>query len=73
MAVRPELFSGAADLSTGDGTTMKFEYRGDKLRINMEDDQGYMIADETVGLTEEEIMPFLKEKGHPALDMESLV
>ncbi|WP_299980701.1 acetyl-CoA decarbonylase/synthase complex subunit alpha/beta [Desulfobacula sp.] len=32
-----------------------------------------MIADETVGLTEEEIMPFLKEKGHPALDMESLV
>ncbi|RLC24384.1 MAG: CO dehydrogenase/CO-methylating acetyl-CoA synthase complex subunit beta, partial [Deltaproteobacteria bacterium] len=32
-----------------------------------------MIADETVGLSEEEIMPFLKEKGHPALDMESLV
>ena len=32
-----------------------------------------MIADETVGLTEEEIMPFLKEKGHPALDMESIV
>jgi len=32
-----------------------------------------MIADETVGMTEEEIMPFLKEKGHPALDMESLV
>ena len=40
-------FPGAADLSTGDGSTMKFEYRGDKLRINMEDDQGYMIADET--------------------------
>jgi len=32
-----------------------------------------MIADETVGITEEEIMPFLKEKGHPALKMESLV
>ncbi|MCP4719229.1 MAG: CO dehydrogenase/CO-methylating acetyl-CoA synthase complex subunit beta [Desulfobacteraceae bacterium] len=32
-----------------------------------------MIADETVGLTEEEIMPFLKEKGHPALNMEPLV
>jgi acetyl-CoA synthase len=32
-----------------------------------------MIADETIGLTEEEIMPFLKEKGHPALEMESLV
>ena len=32
-----------------------------------------MIADETVGITEEEILPFLKEKGHPALDMEPLV
>jgi len=32
-----------------------------------------MIADETVGITEEEILPFLKDKGHPALDMESLV
>jgi acetyl-CoA synthase len=32
-----------------------------------------MIADETVGTTEEEIMPFLKEKGHPALSMPSIV
>ncbi len=32
-----------------------------------------MIADETVGTTEEEILPWLKEKGHPALNMESLV
>ncbi len=31
------------------------------------------IADETVGLTEEEIMPWLQEKGHPALDMEPIV
>ncbi len=31
------------------------------------------IADETVGVTEEEIMPFLKEKKHPALDMEPIV
>ncbi|MFP3983223.1 MAG: acetyl-CoA decarbonylase/synthase complex subunit alpha/beta [Desulfurivibrionaceae bacterium] len=30
-----------------------------------------MIADEEVGITEEEILPFLKEKGHPALDMET--
>ncbi|MDR2141563.1 MAG: CO dehydrogenase/CO-methylating acetyl-CoA synthase complex subunit beta [Deltaproteobacteria bacterium] len=30
------------------------------------------IADETVGLTEEEILPFLTEKQHPALEMESL-
>ncbi|MEH0021292.1 MAG: acetyl-CoA decarbonylase/synthase complex subunit alpha/beta [Desulfobacter sp.] len=32
-----------------------------------------MIADETVGLTEEEILPFLQEKGHPALTMDPLV
>ncbi|MFC2012332.1 acetyl-CoA decarbonylase/synthase complex subunit alpha/beta [Chloroflexota bacterium] len=32
-----------------------------------------MIADETVGTTEEEILPFLQEKGHPALTMDSLI
>ncbi|MCP4349157.1 MAG: CO dehydrogenase/CO-methylating acetyl-CoA synthase complex subunit beta [Desulfobacterales bacterium] len=32
-----------------------------------------MIADETVGITEEEILPFLQEKGHPALTMDPLV
>jgi len=31
------------------------------------------IADETVGITEADIMPFLKEKNHPALKMESIV
>jgi hypothetical protein len=31
------------------------------------------IADETVGTTEEEILPFLKEKNHPALSMEPLI
>ncbi len=31
------------------------------------------IADETVGTTEEEIMPWLKEKGHPALSMDSII
>ncbi|MBW1950897.1 MAG: CO dehydrogenase/CO-methylating acetyl-CoA synthase complex subunit beta [Deltaproteobacteria bacterium] len=31
------------------------------------------IADETVGTTEEEILPFLQEKDHPALKMEPLV
>ncbi len=30
------------------------------------------IADETIGTTEEEILPFLTEKGHPALTMEPL-
>jgi acetyl-CoA synthase len=32
-----------------------------------------MIADETVGTTEEEILPFLQEKGHPALSMDPIV
>jgi len=32
-----------------------------------------MIADESVGVTEEEILPFLEEKGHPALKMESIL
>jgi len=31
------------------------------------------IADETVGVTSEEILPFLEEKGHPALTMEPLM
>ena len=31
------------------------------------------IADETVGTTEEEIMPFLEEKGHPALTMDPIL
>jgi len=32
-----------------------------------------MVADETVGMTEEEILPFLTEKNHPALSMESIL
>jgi acetyl-CoA synthase len=32
-----------------------------------------MIADETVGVTEEQILPFLQEKGHPALTMEPIM
>ncbi|MBW1742655.1 MAG: CO dehydrogenase/CO-methylating acetyl-CoA synthase complex subunit beta [Deltaproteobacteria bacterium] len=32
-----------------------------------------MIADETVGTTEEEILPFLEEKGHPALSMDPII
>jgi len=32
-----------------------------------------MIADETIGTSEEEILPFLEEKGHPALSMDPLL
>jgi len=31
------------------------------------------IADETVGITEEEILPWLTEKGHPALSMDPIM
>jgi len=31
------------------------------------------IADETIGITEEEILPWLKEKGHPALSMDPII
>ena len=31
------------------------------------------IADETVGVTEEEILPFLTEKEHPALTMDPML
>ena len=32
-----------------------------------------MIADETIGTTEEEILPFLTEKNHPALSMDPII
>jgi acetyl-CoA synthase len=32
-----------------------------------------MIADETIGTTEDEILPFLTEKGHPALKMDPII
>ena len=48
----------------------RLDKRGEEMGVKNFSD---MIADETVGVTEEEIMPFLKEKGHPALAMETLV
>ncbi len=32
-----------------------------------------MVADETIGSTEEEILPFLQKKGHPALTMDPIM
>jgi len=31
------------------------------------------VADESVGTTEEEILPFLQEKKHPALEMDPIL
>ena len=57
-------------------TSLKEEI-GDRLKVRAEE-MGVpnlldMIADETVGVTEEEILPFLEEKGHPALTMPPLL
>jgi acetyl-CoA synthase len=48
----------------------RLDKRGEELGVKNFTD---MIADESVGITEEEIMPWLEEKGHPALKMDPLV
>jgi acetyl-CoA synthase len=69
----------------GDGGLLRMVWMPKSLKEELRDrlvkrgeELGYpnlidMIADETVGTTEEEIMAFLQEKGHPALSMPSLV
>ena len=74
---------GPPDLETGGILRLVWMPKGLKEEVKDRIDErgkelGYpnlyeMIADETVGTTEEEIMPYLKEKGHPALDMDSIV
>ena len=54
------------------------EFLGDELRKRAEEDglgADFIdkIADESVGTTAEEILPFLEEKGHPALTMDPLM
>ncbi|MFC1988844.1 acetyl-CoA decarbonylase/synthase complex subunit alpha/beta [Chloroflexota bacterium] len=44
--------------------------RGEELGVSNFLD---MIADESVGVTEEEILPFLEEKGHPAITMDPIL
>jgi len=57
-------------------TSLKEEI-GNRLKARAEEmgvpDLLDKIADETVGITEEEILPFLQEKGHPALTMEPIL
>jgi len=48
----------------------KINSRGEALGVS---DLADRIADETVGMTQEEILPFLKKKKHPALEMESMI
>ena len=69
----------------GDGGLLRMVWMPKQLKeeirerlIKRGEELGYpnlidMIADETIGTTEEEILPWLQEKGHPALSMESIV
>jgi acetyl-CoA synthase len=48
----------------------RFKKRAEEVGIpNLLD----MIADETIGVTEDEILPFLTEKNHPALSMDPIL
>ncbi|MBE3582351.1 MAG: CO dehydrogenase/CO-methylating acetyl-CoA synthase complex subunit beta [Thermoanaerobacteraceae bacterium] len=57
--------------------SLKEYLREDLVRRSVEEGLGEefidQIADETVGTTVEEILPFLEEKGHPALTMDPLL
>ena len=69
----------------GDGGLLRMVWMPKQLKeeirerlIKRGEEMGYpnlidMIADETVGMTEDEILPWLQEKGHPAVSMESIV
>ena len=48
----------------------RLQKRGEELGVPDLIDR---IADETVGTTEEEILPFLEEKKHPALEMDPIM
>ncbi len=69
----------------GDGGLLRMVWMPKQLKEELRDrlikrgeEMGYpnlidMIADETVGMSEDEILPWLQEKGHPAVSMESIV
>jgi acetyl-CoA synthase len=70
---------------TGDGGLLRMVWMPKGLKEEIKDrlvrrgtELGYpnlidMIADETVGITEEEILPFLEKVGHPALSMDPII
>jgi acetyl-CoA synthase len=70
---------------SGDGGILRLVWMPRMLKDEIEErlrkrgeEVGYpnlidLIADETVGVTEEEILPWLEEHGHPALKMEPIL
>ncbi|MBN2106160.1 MAG: CO dehydrogenase/CO-methylating acetyl-CoA synthase complex subunit beta [Deltaproteobacteria bacterium] len=53
-----------------DELSEKINEQGSRLGVENLADR---IADETIGITQDEILPFLKEKKHPALELEAIV
>jgi len=53
-----------------DELSEKINEQGSRLGVENLADR---IADETIGTTQDAILPFLKEKKHPALEMEGIV
>jgi acetyl-CoA synthase len=53
-----------------DEMSEKINEQGSRLGV---DNLAERIADETIGITQDEILPFLKEKKHPALELEAIV
>lgn len=51
---------------------------GDQINAKVEREHGIsnfldMVADGTIATTVDELLPFLEQKGHPALTMEPLI
>ncbi len=81
----PSTISPSAKFLVGDGGLLRMVWmpkglkeelkerllkRGEELGVpNLFD----KIADETVGTSEEEILPFLEKVGHPALSMDPII
>jgi len=73
---KPVSFSGEIRVEPGSNADWKalsqFHYKSKRLGA-VDKIFRMRLGDETVGVAEDEIMPFLKEKGHPALSMDPMV
>lgn len=70
---------------SGDGGLLRLVWMPESLKVELRDrltmrgnalgvpDLIEMIADETVGVTEEDVLMYLEEKGHPALKMDTII
>ena len=77
VTIPKECWGNGSAISTGRLPKSLKEALADKLNARGKEEgiENFVdfIADETVGLTQEEILPWLKEKGHPALNMDPIM